>query len=450
MVACAAVATQPPVSLAVPMTPCTLTVEQLKQHLLSAIENGKCETACDVLSELEKVPINKEILESTRVGAIVNDVRKKTVEQWPLLSKRCRALIKAWQKLVEVRPTSSGTSSANGTPNLVSPGAAKLSRRVTPCTPVNRRVTSTGMSAGRSTTVSPANSSYAPKELSSPTNGVLHKSQSVGADLLSRGDDIRNGKRKADDVPAVVPFAMKRTKTAIGSLASPASTASTPQSVLAARKAVQSTTELVAQLSQNLPEHMSIDSSIREHEEKVKREQQDEELAMQLYGGASTSSPYIQIERKKENTRGDRNQLKFLLHLVSAPEERRGGLILRLPRIAPIKEDTQEDIQSPLTSRPTSSLTRPESAGSSKVDWFAMLPSLDELKSKAEQIRAVRAEPDQHDPTKAYLMRVKERDVLALPYLDVPIKPDFIQYRYPDGGQYYAEENFSYGAVRPS
>ncbi|RCN24746.1 hypothetical protein ANCCAN_29552, partial [Ancylostoma caninum] len=70
-------------------------------------------------------------------------------------------------------------------------------------------------------------------------------------------------------------------------------------SVLAARKAVQSTKDLVAELSQNLPEHMSIDSSIREHEERVKREQQDEEYALQLYGGASTSTPYSQPERKK-------------------------------------------------------------------------------------------------------------------------------------------------------
>lgn len=39
MVACAAVATHPPISLAVPMTSCALTVEQLKQHLVAAIEN---------------------------------------------------------------------------------------------------------------------------------------------------------------------------------------------------------------------------------------------------------------------------------------------------------------------------------------------------------------------------------------------------------------------------
>lgn len=50
-----------------------------------------------------------------------------------------------------------------------------------------------------SATVSPANGSYAPKQLTSPSNGVLHKSQSVGADLVGRGEDPRNGKRKLED-----------------------------------------------------------------------------------------------------------------------------------------------------------------------------------------------------------------------------------------------------------
>ncbi|EPB79102.1 hypothetical protein ANCCEY_01855 [Ancylostoma ceylanicum] len=84
---------------------------------------------------------------------------------------------------------------------------------------------------------------YAPKQLTSPSNGVLHKSQSVGADLAGRGEDPRNGKRKLED-------------NAGGFLS-------------------------VAELSQNLPEHMSIDSSIREHEERVKREQQDEEVGIE-------------------------------------------------------------------------------------------------------------------------------------------------------------------------
>lgn len=52
----------------------------------------------------------------------------------------------------------------------------------------------------------------------------------------------------------------------------------TTTSVLAARKAVQSTSELFAQMSQTLPGHIDIGTDIREHEEKVKRELKDEEV----------------------------------------------------------------------------------------------------------------------------------------------------------------------------
>ncbi|KAJ1353481.1 hypothetical protein KIN20_010120 [Parelaphostrongylus tenuis] len=441
MVACAAVATHPPpISLAVPMTSCALT--DRGQHF-SAVESisGKTEVACDVLSELEKSSITKEILESTRIGATVNEVRKKTAEQFPVVSKRCRALIKAWQKLVEVRSVSSATSSANGTPNLVSPSLAKLSRRVTPCTPVNRRVSSTGLagSAGSSATVSPANGSYAPKQQTSPSNGVvLHKTQSVGTDLVSRGEDPRNGKRKLDDGNSnavSTSSGLRRTKTAIGSL---------------------STKDLVAELSQNLPEHMSIDSSIREHEERVKREQQDEEYAMQLYGGATTSGPYTQPERKK---RKYERKLKSQESSVDPSPASSGScrLIIRLPRVTPVKEEPDGEVEqnsypvSQTTSRPESSVAGDSvNQKSGKTDWLAMLPSLEELKAKAKEIKAADEirKQTQHHPTKAYIVRVRDRDVLALPYLDVPIVPDFIQYRYPNATQYYAEENFIYGAPR--
>ncbi|KJH49345.1 transcription elongation factor S-II protein [Dictyocaulus viviparus] len=502
MVACAALATHPPISLEVPMTSCALTVEQLKHHLLAAIENvserqicyqigasvayshwsgerekrvernhrdyllgktssvdvivfqGKSEIACDVLSELEKSSITKEILESTRIGATVNEVRKKTADVFPVVSKRCRALIKTWQKLVEVRPTSSTTSSANGTPNLVSPSVARLSRKVTPCTPINRRVSSTGFggigSAASSATVSPANGSYAPKQLSSPSNGVIHKSQSVGAELVYRGEDLRSGKRKLDDgnLNVNTSSGLKRTKTIVGSLASPVAPT---VSVLAARKAVQSTKDLVAELSQNLPEHMSIDSSIREHEERVKREQQDEEVVRNAIVWRSIYKyPIFSTGKKKTEIRKEIEDARDVS--VSSNSCR---LIIRLPRVAPVKEESDGEMghnssMPNTTSRlETSSVGDSKSQSSGKVDWLAMLPSLEELEAKVSAMKASDESRKQaQHPTKAYLIRVRDRHVLALPYLDVPTVPDFIRYRYPNPAQYYAEENFIYGAPR--
>lgn len=68
----------------------------------------------------------------TRVGAVVNDIRKKVAQSAPELSKRCRSLIKCWQKLAEPKPTSSGSSSTNGTPSCASP---LIRKGLTPGTP---------------------------------------------------------------------------------------------------------------------------------------------------------------------------------------------------------------------------------------------------------------------------------------------------------------------------
>uniref|UniRef100_A0A8R1DYD6 Uncharacterized protein n=1 Tax=Caenorhabditis japonica TaxID=281687 RepID=A0A8R1DYD6_CAEJA len=202
-----------------------------------------------------------------------------------------------------------------------------MQRGITPNTPAGKRVTSTGLQGSQGRLVSPANGSYAPRSQVSPgdattptpatVNGI-HKSASVGGDLLKHASvsiatkpitPKENGKRKAID-DSLTP-AIKRTKTAAGSLSvsvAPGTptiltpTSQTSTSVLAARKAVQSTSELFAQMSQTLPGHIDIGTDIREHEERVKREMKDEELAHHLQSSANMGSsvpPTLTIERKK-------------------------------------------------------------------------------------------------------------------------------------------------------
>uniref|UniRef100_A0A9R1SBK6 Mediator of RNA polymerase II transcription subunit 26 n=2 Tax=Cyprinus carpio TaxID=7962 RepID=A0A9R1SBK6_CYPCA len=77
---------------------------QLKEQLLRAI-NGQNSiqntmAVLDVICCLEKYPMTKEALVETRLGKLINDVRKRSTDED--LVKRLKNLIRRWQRLVEV------------------------------------------------------------------------------------------------------------------------------------------------------------------------------------------------------------------------------------------------------------------------------------------------------------------------------------------------------------
>ncbi|KAE9549695.1 hypothetical protein FO519_007102 [Halicephalobus sp. NKZ332] len=369
-------------------SPSPKALQELKDEIMLAADNNDESLGVSVCNKLEKLNLTKDDLESTRIGGVVNDIRKRVAERCPKFSTACRSLIKQWRKQTETytRAGSSCGGSNGVTPSMISPAMRRL---LTPQTP--HRLGDGSFSKSQ------VSSPRVPGNLT-PSNGSTGNlvAQAVEKVQQLNGTSLESLKiplkRKPDVIATKEEAQIKRSKSALIQQSN-----SPPLSISAVRRDAQSTAELVAQLSENLPQQLAPDLSTPK---------------------SSSVSPNSDSKSSRPP------------QLIMFPEEKQREKRKYTKRAAKFFKNSMEDSQMMADSVPTATesivITKVKvpkkpgmiSGSAKKVDWYAALPSVEELQKRA-QAQASKSK----NVTKPYIETVDGRELVCLPFVDVGI-PD--------------------------
>lgn len=90
-------------------------VLKIGKKLEKKISNDECDSALDVLERLKECKMTLEVLQKTKIGMTVNNLRKQTKDDQVIAT--AKALIKSWKKLLPDSAASGGsTPSKSGAP----------------------------------------------------------------------------------------------------------------------------------------------------------------------------------------------------------------------------------------------------------------------------------------------------------------------------------------------
>lgn len=438
----------------------------------------------EVLGKLERVVITPAELEESRLGRIINEIRKTNAGSHAELAKRCRRLIKKWQAealgpqgpALRNGATPNTPASSATTPRSVSGRSASttpaLSKPTTPATPA---AASNGNGISSSSYAPPALSPAVPKmkiKLGTGSPALMPASASQPAAGAQVKDSAQRRKRKGEpeEEAATAKKPKRRASEAQLGNGGGGGAPTTPLVVPSASgPKLKSTAELVADMNRQLPPEMSLSlgdsrpqpeppppsyADLARPTFSVAPEEEEEEAEPRETWRIEKEEEVTPPKKRRGRPPGSKNRPSPAVAALRAAEE-----VARPKAATPSPKETQSAPSLP-AHRPAEKAKEAEAAEEEEeedppaepastppppIDWYASLPPIDP--SALE--KGVSDPPGNSADLFHHRLSASQRELLFLPFTDIGL-PDFVQYPLPDRAAFLSELNWAYGREPPT